>query len=245
MEATVAARLMPRSNRGPAAPLSPRCPAVPPPAPGCPRPIGRASARPPRGRTSRSPPAACRTPGWGRARRRTLRGRRCRGGRPGRRRDTARRRSPPDARAPRRLPSMNEEEPACKPDPVPAHRAVRRRRPSIWGTRRRAPLAAYPGASGGPPAPCLALLRTGFAEPAGHPAAGELLPHLSTLAPAGPAASRRGPAVGGLFLWHSPRIAPPGRYPASCPVESGLSSTRVPEGARAAVARPAPLHLEV
>src|SRR5438128_1621465 len=27
-------------------------------------------------------------------------------------------------------------------------------------------------------------------------------------------------------LWHFPRVTPPGRYPAPCPVESGLSSTR-------------------
>src|SRR5439155_14372651 len=32
--------------------------------------------------------------------------------------------------------------------------------------------------------------------------------------------------VGGLFLWHFPRVTPPGRYPAPCPVESGLSSTQ-------------------
>ncbi len=39
-------------------------------------------------------------------------------------------------------------------------------------------------------------------------------------------------------LWHFPRVAPPGRYPASCPVESGLSSTRGPYRPRAAAARP-------
>jgi hypothetical protein len=42
--------------------------------------------------------------------------------------------------------------------------------------------------------------------------------------------------VGGLFLWHFPRVTPPGRYPAPCPVESGLSSTHY----RAAATRPAP-----
>src|SRR6266542_6409071 len=30
--------------------------------------------------------------------------------------------------------------------------------------------------------------------------------------------------VGGLSLWHFPRVTPPGRCPAPCPVESGLSS---------------------
>src|SRR5881296_2744165 len=58
------------------------------------------------------------------------------------------------------------------------------RRPSLSEPRHRDPRAAYPGASGGPPAPCLALLRVGFAQPAGRPAAGELLPHRFTLAPA-------------------------------------------------------------
>src|SRR6266511_5629699 len=92
----------------------------------------------------------------------------------------------------------------------------------LSGSRVAATLgAAYPGASDGPPAPCLALLRVGFAEPAGRPAAGELLPHLFTLAPTSlPAASRCGrEAVGGSSLWHFPRVAPPGDYPAPCPVE--------------------------
>src|SRR5437867_4275878 len=62
-------------------------------------------------------------------------------------------------------------------------------RPSLWEPRRHDPRAAYPGAMDGPPAPCLALLRVGFAEPTGHPAAGELLPHRCTLASAS-AASR-------------------------------------------------------
>src|SRR5207247_2402910 len=116
-------------------------------------------------------------------------------------------------------------------------RPSRRRRPSLWGPRCRDPRAAYPGASGGPPAPCLALLRVGFAQPAGHPAAGELLPHRFTLAPASAASRRRWLAV--WSLWHFPRVAPPGCYPAPCPVESGLSSIRV-LAERTAAARPAP-----
>ncbi len=40
------------------------------------------------------------------------------------------------------------------------------------------------------------LLRMGFARPAGHPTAGELLPHHFTLTP-----DANG---GGMFLWHFP-----------------------------------------
>jgi len=40
------------------------------------------------------------------------------------------------------------------------------------------------------------------------------------------------------FLWHFPGIAPPGGYPASCPVEPGLSSP--PLGRGAATVRPTP-----
>jgi len=103
------------------------------------------------------------------------------------------------------------EEPACKPDSVPA---PRRRtgsagwRPSLWGPRRRGPRAAYPGASGGPPAPCLALLRMGFAEPAGHPAAGELLPHRFTLAPAPNRRRRAGPGRWAVVLCGTFRGSP-------------------------------------
>ena len=46
-------------------------------------------------------------------------------------------------------------------------------------------------------------------------AAGGLLPHLFTLTPQ---------MRGGLFLWHWPEVTLAGRYPASCPVEPGLSS---------------------
>jgi len=41
----------------------------------------------------------------------------------------------------------------------------------------------------------LVLLRMGFTQPTGHPAAGELLPHHFTLT------FRE---KGGVFLWHSP-----------------------------------------
>jgi hypothetical protein len=35
------------------------------------------------------------------------------------------------------------------------------------------------------------------------------------------------PKAAVCFLWRSPRITPPGRYPASCPVKPGLSSPSV------------------
>src|SRR2546426_10696686 len=88
----------------------------------------------------------------------------------------------------------------------PARLAAAGWRPSLWEPRRRGPRAAYPGASDGPPAPCLALLRVGFAEPAGHPAAGELLPHRCTLASAS-AASR-------LRRGRSLSVAPSAGHPA-------------------------------
>src|SRR5579862_1962709 len=39
-----------------------------------------------------------------------------------------------------------------------------------------------------------------------------------------------------MFLWHCPGVTPTGRYPASCPMELGLSSARQ---RRTAIARPA------
>jgi len=59
------------------------------------------------------------------------------------------------------------------------------------------------------------LLRVGFAQPTSHPVAGELLPHHFTLAP-------KTGAV--CFCGTFRRVTPPGRYPAPCPVELGLSS---------------------
>ena len=55
----------------------------------------------------------------------------------------------------------------------------------------------------------------GFPKPAGHPTAGALLPHLSTLTD----------QIGGLnFYGTVPKVALAGRYPAHCPAELGLSS---------------------
>jgi hypothetical protein len=83
---------------------------------------------------------------------------------------------PDKRRAPLRGPP--DRQPAGKRASVPLSKE--RGRPSIWDRRRRRPRAAYPNArrsfrsaSGGPPenAPCLTLLRTGFAEPRRSPAA--------------------------------------------------------------------------
>ena len=125
------------------------------------------------------------------------------------------------------------EEPACKPDSVPP----KRWRPSLWEPRLRDPQgprahAADPEASSGPLAPAvrsprpkcslLGLAPDGVCRAAAVARrAGELLPHRFTLT-----CARRPSAV--CSLWHFPRVAPPGCYPASCPAESGLSSTSPP-----------------
>ena len=68
------------------------------------------------------------------------------------------------------------------------------------------------------PLPYLVLLRTGLAELVTSPC--RLVGSYPTVSPLPPKA-----AV--CFLWRSPRITPPGRYPASCPVKPGLSSPSV------------------
>ena len=82
--------------------------------------------------------------------------------------------------------------------------------------------------AGGPPCPCSTLLRMGFAEPPRSP--GTLVVSYTTVSPLPvppgceiPEGHRRS-ALCCTFR----RVAPPGSYPASCPVESGLSSTRRP-----------------
>ena len=70
--------------------------------------------------------------------------------------------------------------------------------------RGRVPLSSY-----------LALLRMGFAQLAGLPTTGELLPRHCTLT-----RQRRAVYFCGTFR----RVSPPGSYPASFPVELGLSS---------------------
>ena len=121
---------------------------------------------------------------------------------------------------------------ACKPDSVQAR------------ARKRAPWVAIPlgpplparsscqpdlsraGAAPGPEGPCGDPIRHcsrwGLPCRSGCPSRGGLLPHRFTLACA-PRSHRRS-ALCCTFR----RVTPPGRYPASCPVESGLSSTRRP-----------------
>ena len=67
--------------------------------------------------------------------------------------------------------------------------------------------------------PYLALLQTGYAEHAVSPR--HLVVSYSTVSPL-PGRYGTGRAV--CFLWRCPKVALPGRYPASCPVEPGLSS---------------------
>jgi hypothetical protein len=110
-------------------------------------------------------------------------------------------------------------------------------RPSIWDRRRRRPRAVHQGTRPGQPprprrrgryVPYSTLLRVGFTEPAGHPAAGALLPHPFTLA-AGSTADRTGPGGRRRFAFCGTvlRVAPTGGWPAPCPVEAGLSSIPV------------------
>src|SRR5439155_9817245 len=95
----------------------------------------------------------------------------------------------------------------------------------------------------GRPAPGLGLLRVGFARPAGRPAAGELLPHRCTLAPAPddgvePSYARGGRRFVSVALsagrpaWSLPSTLP-------CGVRTFLDRRTVP-GPPAAAARPAP-----
>src|SRR5574337_599367 len=76
----------------------------------------------------------------------------------------------------------------------------------------------------------LALLRVGFAKPTCRHAAGALLPHLFTLAHgAGRLRSHvteQPVMLRGRYLFCGTvrKVTLPGRYPAPCPAESGLSS---------------------
>lgn len=84
----------------------------------------------------------------------------------------------------------------------------------------------------GPPQPLpLILLPMGFARPVCYHTAGALLPHLFTVT----AAKRPRLCV---FCGTFRRVAPPGCYPASCPMEPGLSSAACTRNAAAAATRP-------
>ena len=77
--------------------------------------------------------------------------------------------------------------------------------------------------SDGPSCPCLALLLTGFAEPMRSPA--PLVGSYPTVSPLPAARAEARRRRRSALCCTVRRITPPGRYPASCPVESGLSST--------------------
>jgi hypothetical protein len=121
--------------------------------------------------------------------------------------------------------TMAQGESACKPASV-SREEVPGWRPSIWDRRCRRPRAVHQGTRPGQPprprrrgrcVPYSTLLRVGFTEPTGHPAAGALLPHRFTLAAL--LAGRRSTLCGTVL-----RVAPTGGWPAPCPVEAGLSS---------------------
>ena len=130
---------------------------------------------------------------------------------------------------------------ACKPGSVSARR---RRRPSICDGGCPPPEATYPEAArdapaarrSAPPPLYLVLLRAGLAQPAGLPTAGALLPHHFTLT----APAKTGAAV--CFCGAFRQVALPGSYPAPCPVEPGLSSSRA-HAPPAAARRPGALSL--
>src|SRR5206468_5068422 len=84
-----------------------------------------------------------------------------------------------------------------------------------------------PGAARATPLlPYLALLRVGFAEPARSPA--PLVSSYLTVSPLPPRHPFGHRRDGGLFSVALVRgVTPPGRYPAPCPAEPGLSSRRV------------------
>jgi len=72
----------------------------------------------------------------------------------------------------------------------------------------------------------LALLRVGFAKPMRSPA--PLVSSYLTVSPLPPRHPRGHRRDGGLLSVALVRgVSPPGRYPAPCPAEPGLSSRRV------------------
>ena len=93
--------------------------------------------------------------------------------------------------------------------------------PLLAERRCRRGQAANPGTSRAPMSPYLALLQVGFSRRCVTADGRTLLPSDFTLTPTG---------RGGMFLCHFPSPIPanrssgPGRYPAPCPEEPGLSS---------------------
>ena len=129
---------------------------------------------------------------------------------------------------------------AGKPDPVVGgHRSGDSHTAGLTRSNR--------DGAGGAPFPCSTLLRMGFAKPSRSP--GALVVSYTTVSPlpvrrpipraaAEPEVPRTGCPVDdrrhrrSAFCCTFRRVAPPGCYPASCPVESGLSSTRRPRPPR-------------
>src|SRR5690606_22558101 len=89
--------------------------------------------------------------------------------------------------------------------------------------------SGLPGSSGEPPsdAPCLALLRVGFAEP--HRSPGALVVSYTTVSPLPRPANR---ARRSVLYGTVPRVTTGGRYPPPCSAEPGRSSAGVVAHAR-------------
>ena len=101
---------------------------------------------------------------------------------------------------------------ACKPGFVTRGA---RRSSFLWKCGYPHPQATYPEGTAGPAPSLFGLAPNGVCRACRIAAAsGGLLLHRFTLTACA--------AV--CFLWRCPRVAPPGRYPASCPAEPGLSS---------------------
>src|SRR5437660_100285 len=79
----------------------------------------------------------------------------------------------------------------------------------------------------------LVLLRAGFTWPAGHPAAGGLLPHPFTLT---------GPGAGGVFLWHFPSGHPDWALPRAL-LSGARTFLPAPQGGGAVTCPPRPTRM--
>ena len=99
------------------------------------------------------------------------------------------------------------------------------RRSSIWGLRcRQTSVRPTRGLIGGPPTPLFGLAPGGVYQPPRSPEV--LVVSYTTVSPLPVPVWQARQAIGGLVsvaLFR--RVAPPGCYPAPCPMESGLSST--------------------
>ena len=115
-------------------------------------------------------------------------------------------------------------ESACKPDSVPGFRpgGGHPSGSAVTGGLERPTRAS--SAAGHSIGSYLALLREGFTKPA--PSPGPLVGSYPTFSPLPTGTSYMSAPAGGFpFCGTFRRVAPPGRYPAPCPLESGLSSS--------------------